>query len=144
MCVPRRSMNFGKWALVSVGLMENSSLAPDEQSGHRVIPDHAHQGAGGARKPPDRLLVVNREGHADIGQETDAANEIEQQQAADDCKALQPLVAIGQEVVEDEVAGHGANRAKGLGLRERKTKTLKRRIEPGEVNDDAERTDHRK
>src|SRR6202034_4151919 len=28
---------------LSFGVMEGSSLAPDEQSGHRVIPDHAHQ-----------------------------------------------------------------------------------------------------
>ena len=64
-----------------------SSLAPDEQSGHRVIPHHAHQRAGGARQPPDRLLVVDRERDADIGEQADAADEIEQQQAAQDAQS---------------------------------------------------------
>ncbi len=52
---------------IAAGSSAASSLAPDEQSGHRVIPHHAHQRAGRARQPPDRLLIVDRERHADIG-----------------------------------------------------------------------------
>src|ERR1700750_1175738 len=76
-------------------LMVTSSLAPDEQSGHRLVPPPPHQCAGRARQPPDRFLVVDRERDADIGEQADAADEIERKQAAQDCKALQPLVAIG-------------------------------------------------
>jgi hypothetical protein len=64
------------------------SLAPDEQAGHRVVPDHAHQRTRRARKPPDRLLVVDRERHAHIGEQADAADEVESEQAAQDRKAL--------------------------------------------------------
>src|SRR5271156_4204268 len=87
----------------SCGLMAPSSLAPDEQSGHRVIPYHAHQRAGGSRQPPDRLLRIDRERDADIGGKANAAHQIEQQQPAQDRKALQPLVAIGQKIVEHEI-----------------------------------------
>ena len=47
-----------------------SSLAPDEQSGHRVVPHHAHQRAGKPRQPPDRFLVEHRERDADIGEQS--------------------------------------------------------------------------
>ena len=62
--------------------IKTSSLAPDEQFGHRVVPDHAHQGASRARKPPDRLLVEDRKRDTDIGEQADAADEIEEEQAA--------------------------------------------------------------
>src|SRR6185436_7799390 len=75
-----------------------SSPAPDEQSGHRVVPDHAHQRAGKPREPPDRFLVEDRERDADIGEQSDAADQIEQQQTAQDRKSLQPLVAIGEKI----------------------------------------------
>src|SRR6476659_9118104 len=81
---------------VSFGLMPTLSFAPHEQARHRVVPDHAHQGSGSARQPPDRLLVVDREGDADIGKQADTADDVEQQQAAHECKTLQPLVAIGE------------------------------------------------
>src|SRR5215471_5409952 len=81
----------------SPALIWTSSLAPDEQSGHRVVPHHTHQRTGRAREPPDRFLIVNRECDADIGKQTNAADQIERKQAAQDRKAFQPLVAIGQE-----------------------------------------------
>jgi len=56
--------------------LAGSSLAPDEQSGHRVIPYHAHQRAGRTGQPPDRLLIVDRERHTDIGEQPDAAHEV--------------------------------------------------------------------
>src|SRR5438128_1429649 len=73
-----------------------SSPAPDKQPGHRVVPDHAHQRARGPRQPPDRLLIVDREGDADICEQADAADEVKQEQPAHDRKTLQPLVAVGQ------------------------------------------------
>src|SRR5216683_560717 len=99
--------------------LPGSSLAPDEQSGHRVIPYHAHQRAGRTGQPPDRLLIVDRERHADIGEQADATHEVKQQEAAQDRKTLQPLVAIGEKIVQDEIAGHGDQRAGGLRLRKR-------------------------
>src|SRR3954452_14073408 len=99
-------------APASARLMPLSSLAPDEQAGHGIIPYHAHQRAGGARQPPDRLLVVDRKRDADIGEQADAADEIEQQQPAQDAQPFQPLVAIGKEIVEQEVARHGDHGAK--------------------------------
>src|SRR5438477_495317 len=62
----------------SFGTMPRLSLAPHEQAGHRVIPDHAHQRTGSTREPPDRFLVVDRERHADIGEQADAAHQVEQ------------------------------------------------------------------
>src|SRR5579871_2707606 len=84
-----------------------SPFAPDKQARHGVVPNHAHQSAGGARQPPDRLLNINRKRHADICKQAEAAYEIKGKKAADDCKALQPLITIGQEIVQDEVGGHG-------------------------------------
>src|SRR5882757_7701476 len=103
----------------SFGIINLSSLAPDEQPGHRVIPYHAHQRARSTRQPPDRLLIVDRERDADIGEQPDAAYQVKQQQAAQDAEPLQPLVAIGQEIVQDEIAGHGQKRTTGLRLRKR-------------------------
>src|SRR5262245_27589016 len=83
------------WRMTGIMLV-TSALAPDEQAGHGVVPDHAHQRAGRARQPPDRFLVVDRERDTDIGEQSDAAHDVEQQQTAHERKALQPLVAIGQ------------------------------------------------
>ena len=41
-------------------------------------------------------------------------------------KTLQPLVAIGEKIVEDEIAGHGDQRAAGLRLRKRHVEDLER------------------
>lgn len=74
-----------------------SSLAPDEQFGHGVVPDNAHQRAGAA--PPDRLLRIDSKYHADVGKQADAADEIKDNKTAKDCKILQPLIAIGEKIV---------------------------------------------
>jgi len=70
---------------MSSGLIGHSTLAPDEQSRHRVVPHHDPS----ARRPRPRahqigLLVVDRKGHADIGEQADAADEVERQQPAQD------------------------------------------------------------
>src|SRR5260370_28405839 len=57
----------------SFGIIKLSSLAPDEQPGHRVIPYHAHQRARRTGQPPDRFLLVDRERHADTGDHPDPA-----------------------------------------------------------------------
>src|SRR4051794_17453302 len=103
----------------SLSLIVRSSLAPDEQPGHRVIPHHAHERTRRSRKPPDRLLVVDRERHAYIGEKADAAHQIKQQQPTQNRKPLQPLVAVRQKVIEDEVARHGEKRSRRLRLGER-------------------------
>src|SRR5258706_10356387 len=128
----------------SFGIIKLSSLAPDEQSGHRVIPYHAHQRARRAGQPPDRLLIVDRERHADIGNEADAAYQVKQQQAAQDRKALQPLVAIGKKIVQDEIAGHGQQRAAGLRFRKRQIEDFERDEQRGQMHEQAGRSDHRK
>src|SRR5689334_9093223 len=76
----------------------SSPLAPDEKTGHRVIPHHAHQCAGGSGDPPDRLMLIDRESNADIGKQADAAHNIEGQEPSQDGETFQSLVAIGEEI----------------------------------------------
>src|SRR5882757_11329948 len=110
----------------SFGIIKLSSLAPDEQPGHRVIPYHAHQRARRTGQPPDRFLIVDRERDTDIGDQANAAYQIKQQQTAQDAKSLQPLVAVGEKIVQDEIAGHGQQRAAGLRFRKRHTEYFER------------------
>src|SRR5690606_36597257 len=110
----RIAMTAARTDHVSVRRIAVLSPAPLEQAGHRVIPDHAHQRAGRARQPPDRLLIVDRECDTDSGEQADAAYEIENQEAANDAESFQALVAISQEVVEQEIAGHRQDRTEGL------------------------------
>eukprot|EP01035_Chromulina_nebulosa_P048286 gene48286-65505_t len=128
------------WNYAMSGLFV-SPLAPHEQAGHSVIPDHTHQRAGSSRQPPDRLLVIDRERHADIGEQADAADQIEQQQAAQNAEPLEPLVAVGEEIVEQEVAGHRQQRAAGLRLRERQVEDFERNEQRGEMHEQADRSD---
>ncbi|GCC47364.1 hypothetical protein chiPu_0031656, partial [Chiloscyllium punctatum] len=83
----------------------------------------------------------DRERDADIGEQADAADQIEQQQAAQDANTLQPLVAVGQEIVEDEVAGHRHDRTGGLGLREWRLEQFQRDEQHREMHQQAEPAD---
>src|SRR4029077_17224063 len=85
----------------------SSALAPGECRTCDVIEDTSHQGARRARQPPGRMLAINPARHGDVGHGTDAAHGIERQQALEDAHALQAAVAIGQEIVEKEIPGHG-------------------------------------
>ena len=102
--------------------------------------DHAHQRAGRACQPPDRLLIVDRKCDADIGEQADAAHEIENEEAAQDPEPFQAQVAIGQEIVEQEIAGHRQDRAKACECESRPSQHFERDKQASEMDDDTDRS----
>src|SRR6185437_12600705 len=74
---------------------------PGKDGGHRVVPDRADQRAGHAGEPPHRPLLEDIGGDVDIGDRADAADYIKGGEAAPQPRAAQPLVAVGEEIVEE-------------------------------------------
>ena len=78
-------------------------------------------------------------GNADIGDRTDPAHGVEAQQAKQGRAAAQLPVAIGEEVVDPEVGGHGEDSRRRLRPFERHAGKDETEAQRGEVNDDADR-----
>src|SRR5262245_14700109 len=89
-----------------VGVQPTSTGAPDEDARHGVVPDSADGGAQDAREPPDRIPCVDPACDRNIADGADRTYATEPEEARDQVEPFQPLVAIGEDIVEQEVADH--------------------------------------
>src|SRR3954471_7290501 len=97
------------------------ALPPDESRADHVIPHCAHQRAAEPGDPPLRVVAVDHRGDADVRDGADRADHLEPDQPGDELPAGEPLVAVGEHVVENEIPGNRYERRDRL--RPRKTKS---------------------
>src|SRR5260370_42488276 len=83
----------------------NLALAPDEGGTDDVIPHRAHQGSAEARQPPVRGALVDHGGDPDVRDRADRADQLEADQAGEERPTGEPLVVVGEYVVEHESPG---------------------------------------
>src|SRR5689334_20675843 len=84
-----------------------SARAPRQDRADGVVPHRAHGGASKAGEPPERaLLIEDNRGDADIGDRAEAADQRERDEPAHEAPAGEAAVAVGQDVVEREIAHH--------------------------------------
>ena len=79
---------------------------PDEIRAHRVVPNDAEQRAGEPGNPPRLIVFVEPRSDVYIGDRPDAASKRKTRKASDRAEATVPVRAIGDFVVQNEVARH--------------------------------------
>lgn len=118
-----------------------SCRLPHEDARHGVIPDCAHNRPGNSCNPPLLVLLVDPGCDTHVREEADTADRIEAKKAADESGSAQALIAVGQTVIDDKIAGHGDERRECLGGSERHGKSFETRAQCAKVHDDAKRPD---
>lgn len=117
---------------------------PGEEITHSVVPDGAQDHAGDAGDVPGNAGDLEILGETDIGPGAEGACDAEADETERDIETFQPAVAVGDLVVEEEIARHGGEGRPGLRVREAQVKTQIEQREAGHVHDKPKRTDERK
>ena len=82
-----------------------SSHAPNECGADGVVPYRAHQRAAKPCQPPAGIIAVDPARRADIRDGSDRADQLELDQAGQEQPSGEPLILVGQQVVEREIPG---------------------------------------
>ena len=84
----------------AAGIIASGGPAPRQRRGGEEVPDRGDQRPRHAGNPVRDGLQVEPFGHGEIYEGADAAGDIEAEKAAPDAGASQPLVGVGEGVVE--------------------------------------------
>ena len=111
--------------------------SPREYRGHRVIPDDSDGNTGKSGNQPRGLVGEHPACNADIRDCTRGAYQIEAEPAPQQALALQPLIAIGQDIVQKEIRCNGGKRCSDLGRQEAGVEHLEQQRENKDMNANA-------
>jgi Dolichyl-phosphate-mannose-protein mannosyltransferase len=120
-----------------------SSPSPRVALGHRVIPDPTDEHSCQAGERPLRAALEQIGGDADVRHCADAAHAHERGETAQPGPALQAPIAIGEDVVQREVADHRRGGGDRLGRHEARVERLQRRGQGRHVDQHPEAPDDR-
>ena len=105
-CAPGRATRHGD--------RRRLAAPPGEDRRHHKIPNRADYGSGRAGQPPRMVGGERIRGDADIRDRTDPTDQIENDEAAQQPQPAQPLVAVGELIIQDEIRSHRDHRGNRL------------------------------